>query len=197
MAFKLGSARREIRTPSKTPIFKKGNLREGVQAEANADGTIHIDERIPEGSELYNRALRHEMQHQKDMQSGRAAYGENWVAWEGDIFFRENGMIDGPAGRLPEGHPDHPWERVAIEAETNPDIDSDVNLTNEKRGESPYKGFFKKIGKKLGLRKDDGEHTDGELSHEEKMQRIKEIGLDGLKGGLFGMGASLWGKRKK
>ena len=26
-------------------------------------------------------------------------------------------MIDGPAGRLPEGHPDHPWEAEAIAAE--------------------------------------------------------------------------------
>ena len=26
-------------------------------------------------------------------------------------------MIDGPAGRLPEGHKDHPWEQEAIAAE--------------------------------------------------------------------------------
>ena len=27
-------------------------------------------------------------------------------------------VIDGPAGRLPEGHEDHPWEAEAIAAET-------------------------------------------------------------------------------
>ena len=41
--------------------------------------------------------------------------------WEDKIYFRKeiNGemVIDGPAGRLPEGHEDHPWEQVAIEAE--------------------------------------------------------------------------------
>ena len=28
-------------------------------------------------------------------------------------------MIDGPNGRLTEGHPDHPWEAEAIAAEKN------------------------------------------------------------------------------
>ena len=47
---------------------------------------------------------------------GRAAYGDNWVMYEGKIYMRKNGMIDGPAGRLPEGHPDHPWEKEAKQA---------------------------------------------------------------------------------
>jgi hypothetical protein len=51
------------------------------------------------------------------MQSGRSDYGDNWVMWEDKIYIRKNGMIDGPAGRLPEGHPDHPWEQEAINAE--------------------------------------------------------------------------------
>jgi hypothetical protein len=57
------------------------------------------------------------MKHIKDMEEGRADYGENWVMWEDKIYFRRNGMIDGPAGRLPEGHKDHPWEAEAIKAE--------------------------------------------------------------------------------
>ena len=48
---------------------------------------------------------------------GRAAYGENWVMWEGKIYFRKNGYIDGPNGRWPEGDGNHPWEQEAIEAE--------------------------------------------------------------------------------
>jgi hypothetical protein len=51
------------------------------------------------------------------MKEGRANYGDNWLMWEGKIYFRKNGMIDGPAGRLPDGHPDHPWEQEAINAE--------------------------------------------------------------------------------
>ena len=42
--------------------------------------------------------------------------------WEGKIYLRkeENGelVIDGPSGKWPEGHPDHPWEAEAIQAET-------------------------------------------------------------------------------
>ena len=41
--------------------------------------------------------------------------------WEGNIYSRktENGVdvIDGPNGRWPEGHANHPWEAEAIEAE--------------------------------------------------------------------------------
>tara|TARA_B100000579_G_C22777074_1_gene827196 strand:+ start:723 stop:1076 length:354 start_codon:yes stop_codon:yes gene_type:complete len=114
--FKLGNEKRNYGTP-----ILKGNLRKGVVAEANNDGTIVVDSNIPEGSEVYNRAIKHEMQHMKDMESGKAAYGENWVAWEGNVYFRRTidgeAVIDGPAGRLPEGHPDHPWEQSAIQAE--------------------------------------------------------------------------------
>ena len=57
----------------------------------------------------------------EDMETGRAQYGDNWVMWEDKIYFRKEiegeMVIDGPAGRLPEGHEDHPWEQVAIEAE--------------------------------------------------------------------------------
>ena len=116
MGFKLGNETRKIRTPGNTPILRK-NLEGSIQAEANNDGTIIVDSNIPVDSVKFKKAIKHEMQHMRDMESGRAQYGENWVMWEGDIFFRKNGMIDGPAGRLPEGHPNHPWEKVAIEAE--------------------------------------------------------------------------------
>ena len=51
------------------------------------------------------------------MESGRADYGDNWVMWEGKVYLRKSGYIDGPNGRWPEGHPNHPWEAEAIEAE--------------------------------------------------------------------------------
>lgn len=124
MAFKLGSEKRGFKGPKDTPVFRK-NLEEGVQAEANMDGSINISSNIPVDSKMYKRAIRHEMKHKEDMETGRAAYGDEWVMWEGDIFMRRTidgeKMIDGPAGRLPEGHPDHPWEQEAIQAENNKD----------------------------------------------------------------------------
>ena len=120
MAFKLGKETRRFNTPYDTPIFR-GRPQDGSLAEANNDGSIVIDSRVPVNSRKFEEAIKHEMQHISDMQSGRADYGENWVMWEGNIYIRKNidgvPYIDGPAGRLPEGHPDHPWERVAIQAE--------------------------------------------------------------------------------
>jgi hypothetical protein len=118
MGFKLGNEKRNY---GKSSPIKRGSLREGIDGEARDDGTIVISNKIKPGSKKFERVVKHEMQHKRDMDSGRAAYGENWVAWEGDIFMRHNidgeAVIDGPAGRLPEGHPDHPWEQAAIKAE--------------------------------------------------------------------------------
>tara|TARA_R100000458_G_C8259531_1_gene235181 strand:- start:1025 stop:1396 length:372 start_codon:yes stop_codon:yes gene_type:complete len=123
MAFKLRSGN--------TPIFRK-ELRGGVKAEANNDGSIYIDSNIPAGSEEFKRTIRHEMKHMEDMESGKANYGENWVSWNGDVFFRKEidgeMYIDGPAGRLPEGHKDHPWEAEAIQAENNTENDDEYGI---------------------------------------------------------------------
>ena len=124
MAFKLGSERRDMRLPwKKSSILRKNDLEHGVLAEANNDGTINIDSNIPEDSKLFKRVIRHERKHLEDMECGRADYGDDWVFWEGNIYFRRDidgqKVIDGPAGRLPEGHPDHPWEQSAIKAENN------------------------------------------------------------------------------
>ena len=122
MAFKLGSGNRDYNLPwKKKSILRKNDLEDGVLAEANNDGTIYVDSNIPKDSDLYNRVIKHEMKHMEDMENGRADYGDDWVEWEGNIYFRRDvdgeKMIDGPAGRLPEGHPDHPWEQSAIKAE--------------------------------------------------------------------------------
>tara|TARA_R110001592_G_scaffold33581_5_gene116250 strand:- start:6649 stop:7011 length:363 start_codon:yes stop_codon:yes gene_type:complete len=120
MGFKLGSENRKIRTPENTDIFRK-KLEEGVLAQANNNGTVDIDTSVEPGSPLEKRVVNHELQHMNDMESGRASYGENWVMWEGKMYFRKTiegeKVIDGPSGRLPEGHPDHPWEQAAVEAE--------------------------------------------------------------------------------
>ena len=122
MAFKLGSeSRSNSGAWKKSKVIKKNDLERGVLAEANNDGTIHVDSNIPEDSKLYQRVIRHERKHMEDMENGRADYGDDWVEWDGNIYFRREiagvPMIDGPAGRLPEGHADHPWEQSAIKAE--------------------------------------------------------------------------------
>jgi len=97
-------------------------LDSGVLAEARNDGTIVIDANANLSKKQMNRVIKHEMKHMQDMETGKAAYGDEWLMWNGNIYLRRtiNGekFIDGPAGRLPEGHKDHPWEAEAIAAET-------------------------------------------------------------------------------
>ena len=116
MSFKLGSESRKIRNSSNTPIFRK-KLDEGIIAEANMDGSIFVNENVDPNSPMFRTAIRHEQVHLDQMNRGDAAYGENWVMWEGKIYFRNNGYIDGPNGRWPEGDENHPWEQEAIAAE--------------------------------------------------------------------------------
>ena len=116
MAFKLGKERRGIKSSSNVKLVSTP-LDKGTIAEARNDGTIAVNSDKKISNKLMNRVIKHEMKHIKDMEEGRADYGENWVMWEDKIYFRRNGMIDGPAGRLPEGHKDHPWEAEAIKAE--------------------------------------------------------------------------------
>jgi len=134
MGFKLGKETRDnLRTPynkgRSTTVFQK-KLDEGIDAEANNDGSIFIDPKVPLGSKRFERTIKHEAKHLMDMEEGRSAYGDEWVMWEDKIYFRRvidgENVIDGPEGRLPEGHPDHPWEQSAIKAETDPNMEMEV-----------------------------------------------------------------------
>ena len=153
MGFKLGNEKRKINMPNgKTPVFRR-DLEPGIKAEANNDGSIFVDKSLPVNSNPFRRAIAHELGHMRDMETGRADYGDDWVEWEGKIYIRktinDEKVIDGPAGRLPEGHPDHPWEASAISAE-----EDDVNISRGSNGleaevddsESPLK-FWKKFKK--------------------------------------------------
>ena len=97
-------------------------LDSGVVAEARNDGTIVINTDANLTPKEEKRVMKHELKHMQDMEQGRADYGDDWLMWDGNIYLRRtiNGekVIDGPAGRLPEGHADHPWEAEAIAAET-------------------------------------------------------------------------------
>ena len=134
MGFKLGGEKRGIKNSNNvkkfaggstekyqgTPIIR-GNLEGEVHAEAYMDGTIGVDNGLNLNSKFGRRVLKHEQQHIEDFESGRAAYNDSAVLWDGNWYMRKeiNGVkvIDGPNGRWPEGDPNHPWEQVAIEAE--------------------------------------------------------------------------------
>ena len=127
MAFKLGSEKRGIKFPKDVSFTNKkvttnGNMGPGVVAQANNDGSIEVDPNVDLNSEFGEKVIKHELKHTEQMEQGRADYGDNWVMWEGKIYMRkeEDGqpIIDGPNGRWPEGHPNHPWEAEAIQAET-------------------------------------------------------------------------------
>ena len=125
MAFKLGDERRDIKSSENVKmrsnrsggINYKEDMGEGVIARANDDGSIDVNPHVDQNSKEFKKVMKHEQCHLDQMANERAAYGDGWIMWEGKIYIRKNGMIDGPAGRLPEGHPDHPWEKEAIAAE--------------------------------------------------------------------------------
>jgi len=126
MAFKLGSETRDGITrknvSSAKRVFRKNSdMGPGIVAQANNDGSIDVDPNVDMNSKFGKKVIKHETKHQEQMESGKANYGDDWVMWEGKIYLRkeEDGepVIDGPNGRWPEGHPNHPWEQVAMDAE--------------------------------------------------------------------------------
>ena len=118
MAFKLGKEGRGFRTPKDTPIFKK-NLRNGVKAEANKDGSIFVDHSVNLNSKQGQKIVAHEMQHIKDMKSGKASYGDDYVRWSGTTYPREGNKIQYKGKWYLEGDKNLPWEKSAIKAEKN------------------------------------------------------------------------------
>ena len=127
MAFKLGSEKRGMKSSKNISFANKvvrenGDMGPGVVAQANNDGSIDVDPNVDLNSDFGQKVMKHELKHTEQMEDGRADYGDNWVMWEGKIYVRkeENGelIIDGPNGKWPEGHPNHPWEAEAILAET-------------------------------------------------------------------------------
>ena len=53
----------------------------------------------------------------KDMESGKLAYNDDNVTWNGKKYKRKNGKIMYNGKALIEGHPSLPWEKVAYAAE--------------------------------------------------------------------------------
>ena len=123
MAFKLGKYKPlpgiasggKLKKSLKFKIQHK-ELGPGVMGEAYPNKIV-IDKDIKPGTKQYGKVLRHEAQHVKDMQSGRAAFGDDWVRWEGKTFARKDGKIKYNGTWKEEGDKSFPWEKSAQKAE--------------------------------------------------------------------------------
>ena len=101
-----------------TPVFKK-NLKGGILAEANNDGTIFVDKSL-EGKDK-EKAVAHEQIHMDQMAQGKLQYNNSEVIWKKDtksparVYKRIKGdLIDAKTGKsASEGHAEFEWEAEA------------------------------------------------------------------------------------
>ena len=99
-----------------TPIIRKP-LDEGVLGEANMDGTIYISDKLVPGSFNERQVINHEMRHATDMRTGKLAYGDNFVKYNGTTYPRvtidgkDMVIVDGVAKEAGDGG--FPWEKEA------------------------------------------------------------------------------------
>tara|TARA_R100000458_G_C8232457_1_gene213758 strand:+ start:38 stop:409 length:372 start_codon:yes stop_codon:yes gene_type:complete len=98
------------------PEVIRKKLDNGIAGEANNDGTIFLHNGIKKGSKKEKEVIAHEGQHIKDMKSGKLAYGDDWIEWNGKKYDRQDGMINYKGAWLEEGYKDFPWEKVAYKA---------------------------------------------------------------------------------
>ena len=98
-----------------TPVIRK-NLEDGILAEANMDGSIYLSNEVQPGSREETQTLLHEMRHATDMKTGKLAYDDDHIKYNGTTYPREtrNGKdmikVD---GKWTEAGGDFPWEKDA------------------------------------------------------------------------------------
>ena len=98
-----------------TPIVRK-TLAEGIMGEANMDGSIYLSNKVQPGSQEETQVLLHEMRHATDMKTGKLAYDDDSIKYNGITYPREtrNGKdmirVD---GKWTEAGGDFPWEKDA------------------------------------------------------------------------------------
>ena len=92
------------------PLYRK-KLSDGVQAEANEDGTIFIDTSVEKGGDEERLILTHEMRHLTDMKIGKLKYDDNTITWNGNVHPRYEGKIMYDGKWMDEGSKDFPWEK--------------------------------------------------------------------------------------
>lgn len=91
-----------------TPVIKKNDLDPGVEAEANRDGTIFVNEKLSDSK--IKKAVSHEKVHLEQIAQGRLQYSDDSVIWKKDTksptkIYRRADMN--------EGNPDFEWEAEA------------------------------------------------------------------------------------
>ena len=123
MAFKLGNrplpgiAREgNINKKHKFKVERK-KLAPGINGEA-FPGKVVVDKSITPGSAKDKIVISHEGQHVKDMASGKAAFGDDWVRWEGKTYQRKDGKVKYNGKWKDEGDHSFPWEKSAMKAES-------------------------------------------------------------------------------
>ena len=98
-----------------TPVIRK-DLEQGVLGEANMDGSIYLSNKVQPGSKQETQVLLHEMRHATDMKTGKLAYDDDSIKYNGITYPREtrNGKdmirVD---GKWTEAGGDFPWEKDA------------------------------------------------------------------------------------
>ena len=93
-----------------TPLYRK-KLDQGVQAEANDDGTIFISETVEPGSAEERKILTHEQRHLTDMKIGKLKYTDDYIKYNGVEYPRAEGRILYEGEWIPEGGKQFPWEK--------------------------------------------------------------------------------------
>lgn len=112
MAFGKQAGDPDVSVPG-TPVIRKP-LEPGVLGEANMDGSIYISDQIQPGSLIEREVINHEMRHATDMRTGKLAYGDDYVKYDGITYARKtiNGKdmlhVDGVWKEA--GHNGFPWE---------------------------------------------------------------------------------------
>ncbi len=94
------------------PVMEK-KLDKGVIAEANKDGTIFVSKDV--SPVVQKHAVKEEIEHQKDMESGKLDYTDSNVKYDGKNYPRKNGKILYSGKWLQEGDNRFPWEKGAKE----------------------------------------------------------------------------------
>ena len=115
LSFSGPSAEGDLSVPGTRVISKP--LPSNIGAEANADGSIYLNENIDPSSFMARKIVMHEMKHATDMKIGKLAYEDDKIVYNGQEFPRAE--IDGKDmiqynGKWVEAGDDNlPWENDA------------------------------------------------------------------------------------
>jgi hypothetical protein len=93
-----------------TSVIRK-DLKPGIMAEANDDGSIFLSNKVVPGSQMEDHVLQHEMKHLVDMKIGRLAYDDDWLKWDGVKYQRKSNKIFYKGKWEREGSKTFPWEQ--------------------------------------------------------------------------------------